>query len=55
MLSYSPPIADMEFVLFDVFAADTEWARMPALKDTDRALALAVLGEAGKVASECRR
>ena len=52
MLSYSPPLADMEFVLFDVFDAETEWARMPALKDTDKALALAVLTEAGKVTSE---
>ena len=52
MLNYSPPFADMEFVLFDVFAAETEWARMPALKETDRELALAVLAEAGKVASE---
>ncbi len=52
MLSYSPPTADMEFVLFDVFAAETEWARMAALKETDKELALAVLAEAGKVASE---
>jgi len=52
MLSYFPPIADMEYVLFDVFAAETQWARMPALKETDRQLALAVLAEAGKVASE---
>ena len=52
MLNYSPPLADMEFVLFDVFDAETEWARMPALKETDRELALAVLAEAGKVASE---
>ncbi|MDE0661608.1 MAG: acyl-CoA dehydrogenase C-terminal domain-containing protein [Gammaproteobacteria bacterium] len=52
MLSYSPPLADMEFVLFEVFDAETEWARMPALKDTDKALAVAVLGEAGRVARE---
>ena len=52
MLSYSPPLADMEFVLFDVFDAETEWARMPALRETDKALALAVLAEAGKVARE---
>lgn len=52
MLSYSPPLADMEFVLFDLFAADGEWARMPSLKETDKELALAVLAEAGKVASE---
>ena len=52
MLSYSPPLADMEFVLFDVFDAETEWARMPALRDTDKALALAVLAEAGRVARD---
>lgn len=52
MLSYSPPLADMEFVLFDVFDGETEWARMPALRETDRELALAVLAEAGKVARE---
>ena len=52
MLSYSPPTADMEFVLFDVFAADAEWARMAALRETDKELALAVLAEAGRVASE---
>lgn len=52
MLSYTPPFADMEFVLFDVFDAETEWTRMPALNETDKELALAVLAEAGKVASE---
>ena len=52
MLSYSPPLADMEFVLFEVFDAESEWARMPALRETDRELALAVLVEAGKMASE---
>ena len=52
MLEYSPPLADMSFVLFDVFAADKEWSRMPALDDADKELALAVLAEAGKVASE---
>ena len=52
MLNYSPPLADMAFVLFDVFAAEKEWARLPDLKEADKALALAVLAEAGKVASE---
>ncbi len=52
MLRYSPPLADMEFVLFEVFDAEREWARVPALKATDKALALAVLGEAGRVARD---
>ena len=52
MLSYEPPIDDMGFVLFDVFKAQAEWADMPAFGNVDRSLALAVLGEAGKLASE---
>ncbi len=52
MLSYSPPIDDMAFVLFDVFGADADWARMPAFGNVDKSLALAVLGEGGKLASE---
>ena len=52
MLSYSAPLDDMAFVLFDVFAADEDWARMPALGEADKPLALAVLGEAAKVATE---
>ena len=52
MLSYSPPVDDMAFVLFDVFDAEAEWARMPAFGNVDRSLALAVLREAGKLASE---
>ncbi len=52
MLNYSPPVDDMAFVLFDVFDAEAEWARMPAFGNVDRSLALAVLSEAGKLASE---
>ena len=52
MLSYSPPVDDMAFVLFDVFDAEAEWARTPAFGNVDRSLALAVLREAGKLASE---
>lgn len=52
MLRYSAPLTDMSFVLFDVFSADEQWARMPALSETDKPLALAVLAEASKVASE---
>ena len=52
MLSYSPPVDDMAFVLFDVFDADVQWARMPAFGNIDRSLAQAVLGEAGKLARD---
>ena len=52
MLRYSAPLTDMSFVLFDVFSADEQWARMPALSETDKPLALAVLAEASKVARE---
>ena len=52
MLDYSPPLDDMAFVLFELFAAQDEWARMPALRETDKPLALAVLAEAGKIATD---
>ncbi|MYD97858.1 MAG: acyl-CoA dehydrogenase [Gammaproteobacteria bacterium] len=51
MHAYSPPLDDMEFVLFDVFDAEAEWAGMPAFAEVDRALALAVLAEGGKLAA----
>ncbi len=52
MLNYSPPVEDMAFLLFDVFDAEAQWARMPAFGNIDRSLAKAVLSEAGKLASE---
>lgn len=52
MLQYAPPVDDMAFVLFDVFDAETEWARTPAFSEVDKSLALAVLAEAGKLASD---
>ena len=52
MLSYTPPLDDMAFVLFDVFDAQAQWANMPAFGNIDRSLALAVLGEAGKLARD---
>ena len=51
MLRYAPPVDDMAFVLFDVFEAEAEWARQPAFREVDRALAAAVLEEAGKLAA----
>ncbi len=50
MLDYSPPLDDMAFVLFDLYAADDEWARSAVFEHVDRELAEAVLAEAGKVA-----
>lgn len=52
MLRYAPPVNDAAFVLFDVFHADSEWFRQPAFTEVDRALAEAVLVEAGKVATK---
>ena len=52
MLSYTPPLDDMAFVLFDVFDAQAQWANMPAFGNVDSSLALAVLGEAGKLARD---
>ena len=52
MLNYSPPVEDMAFLLFDVFDAEAQWARMPAFGNIDRSLANAVLSEAGKLAAE---
>ena len=51
MLTYSPPVEDMAFVLFDLFAADEQWAKLPPFAEVDRALATAVLAEAGKLAA----
>ena len=52
MLKYQAPLQDMEFLLFDLFRIDREWADAPAFADLDADLARAVLGEAGKLASE---
>ena len=52
MLRYAPPVDDMAFVLFDVLNAEAEWARHQAFAEVDRALAAAVLAEAGKLAAE---
>ena len=51
MHPYSPPLDDMEFVLFDVLDAEAEWSGMRAFAEVDKALALAVLAEGGKLAA----
>ena len=53
MLAYAAPLDDTAFVLFDLFEADAEWARMPPFAGVvDRALATAVLAQAGKLAQD---
>ena len=49
MPTYSPPLRDLNFVLFDVFNAERDWARIDAYKDVDRGFAVGLLAEAGKV------
>ncbi len=51
MHPYSPPLDDMAFVLFELLDAETEWSAMPAFAKVDKALALAVLAEGGKLAA----
>ena len=50
MLIYRAPLHDDGFVLFDLFNAEAQWARMPAFAELDRDLASAVVAEAGKLA-----
>lgn len=49
MATYKAPLADMRFVLNDVFEAEKLWASMPATAEVTRDLADAVLEEAGKM------
>ena len=50
MPEYNAPLRDMRFVLHEVFAAETLWARLPALAATvDADTANAILEEAAKV------
>lgn len=52
MNNYKPPLRDIDFLLNDVFAAESLWATLPALENLlDRSTANAVLEEAGMLAS----
>ncbi len=46
--SYAPPVDDIRFLLEDVFAFDVAMAELPGRGEVDAALALDVLGEAGR-------
>ena len=51
MLEYVGPVADDEFVLFDLLDAESEWARLAAFEGLDRDTARAVLAECAKLAA----
>ena len=42
MLSYAPPTKDIEFVLYDLFDAEAEWAQIPMFDSFDRDIVAAV-------------
>lgn len=52
MLSYTPPLRDTEFLLFDVFQVDQHWPQIPAFADFSPDLVRAVISEGGRIASE---
>ncbi|MCS5567301.1 MAG: acyl-CoA dehydrogenase N-terminal domain-containing protein, partial [Pseudomonadales bacterium] len=49
MLSYAPPTKDIEFVLYDLFDAEAEWAQIPMFDSFDRDVVAAILTECGKL------
>ena len=49
MTSYTPPLDDMEFLLFDVFDVERDWQDINV--DIDRTLVTTLLSECGKLAS----
>ncbi|AUM11848.1 acyl-CoA dehydrogenase C-terminal domain-containing protein [Ketobacter alkanivorans] len=52
MASYQAPLQDMEFLLFDVFAAHRRWQEWPSLAEVlDEDTGRAMLAEAGKLAA----
>ncbi|HET8711034.1 MAG TPA: acyl-CoA dehydrogenase N-terminal domain-containing protein, partial [Spongiibacteraceae bacterium] len=52
MADYAAPLRDMHFVLFEMFDAETLWARFPGTAEANRELAAAVLEESAKICSE---
>jgi alkylation response protein AidB-like acyl-CoA dehydrogenase len=51
MLSYTPPLKDMQFVLNDVLEAPAAFSAIPAFAEVDAALIQQVLTEAGRFAA----
>ena len=52
MVPYMPPGNDIEFVLYDLFDAETEWAQIPAFDSFDRDTVRAIVTECGKLARD---
>lgn len=52
MSDYNAPIQDMQFVLHEVFKAESVWATMVQTAEVNRELADAILDEGGKITSE---
>ncbi len=50
MTSYTPPIADLEFLLYDVFDVERDWQRQATSLDRD--LVRSVLDECGRIARD---
>lgn len=49
MPEYKAPLRDMQFVLHDVFKAESLWQGMPATEEVNRELADAILEESAKI------
>ncbi len=52
MLSYTPPLRDTEFLLFELFQLDAQWQQVPAFAEFTPDLAQAVIAEGGRLAAE---
>ncbi len=52
MPSYKPPIDALDFVLFDLFDAQSMWSTMEPFAGVNRELARAVLEAAAKLAEQ---
>ncbi len=52
MAEYQAPLKDMQFLLYDVFKAENQWAAMSDLPELGRDLADAILQEGAKLAEQ---
>ena len=52
MPDYRAPLKDMQFILHDVFEAESQWQNMEGTSHCDRDTADAILGEGAKLAAE---
>lgn len=52
MPSYTPPLRDMQFVIYEVLHADQHYAAIPEFAELDASTTAAILEEAGKFAAQ---